>query len=279
MKQSCNYFLNSFPFFPSQLCNRNATAAALEDVDTTTKEKDVAIATQDCLIHDAVKRARMEEREHFGKVITRHKNKARELSYKAFLFQGRAIAAELNAKTAARQAYQSTQQSKNIMSLTMIHKKEIEALQQLLSKQHNDIMDLEHKLEEAEQKQSTAEDSIPIKVFGKIRKAKGGTSSWPSYVWEIIIEQLINGTPPSSVNANIMTMIKTFSPSTVIQELPSIWTIRRARTVLLVIVQTLAAYRIAKADKWEQLFTDGTSRRQISFQNLIISIEEDELFM
>ena len=86
-------------------------------------------------------------------------------------------------------------------------------------------------------------------------------------------------TPPSSVNANIMTMIKTFSPSTVIQELPSIWTIRRARTVLLVIVQTLAAYRIAKADKWEQLFTDGTSRRQISFQNLIISIEEDELFM
>ena len=139
-------------------------------------------------------------------------------------------------------------------------------------------MDLEHKLEEAEQKQRTAEDFIPIKVFGKICKVKGGTSSWPSYVWEIIIEQLINGTTPSSVNANIMVMIRTFSPSTVIQKLPSIWTIPRARTVLLVIVQTLASYRIAKADKWEQLFIDGTSLRQISFQNLIISIEEDELF-
>jgi hypothetical protein len=43
-------------------------------------------------------------------------------------------------------------------------------------------------------------------------------------------------------------------------------------------VQTLATYRIAKADKWEQLFTDGTSRRQVAFQDLVISIEEDELF-
>ena len=101
----------------------------------------------------------------------------------------------------------------------MMYKKEIEELQKCVSKQRTDIMDLEHKLEEAEQKHSMAEDSIPIKVF-----------SWPSYVWEIIIEQLINGTPPSSVNANIMTMIKTFSPSTVIQELPSIWTIWHVRS-------------------------------------------------
>ena len=96
----CKHFLNSFPFFPSQ-CNRNATAAALEDVDTAKKEKNVAIATQDCLIHDAVKRARMEEREHFGKVIAGHKNKARELSYNVSLLQVRATTAESKAKTAA----------------------------------------------------------------------------------------------------------------------------------------------------------------------------------
>jgi hypothetical protein len=48
--------------------------------------------------------------------------------------------------------------------------------------------------------------------------------------------------------------------------------------VLLVIVQTLATYWIAKADKWEQLFTDGTSRRQVAFQDVILIIEEDELF-
>ena len=61
-------------------------------------------------------------------------------------------------------------------------------------------------------------------------------------------------------------------------ELPSLWTIRRARTVILVITQTLAAYRLAKADKWGQVFTDATSRRQVTFQNLLISIEEDELY-
>jgi len=35
---------------------------------------------------------------------------------------------------------------------------------------------------------------------------------------------------------------------------------------------------LSKADKWDQLFTDATSRRQVSFQNLVISIEEDDLF-
>ena len=103
-------------------------------------------------------------------------------------------------------------------------------------------------------------------------------SRWPFYMWELIIEQLVNGTPPSAVNNNIIALVKCFSPSTKISEMPSIWTIRRSRTVLLIIVQTLAVYRIAKANKWEQLFTDGTSRRQVAFQDLVISIEEDELF-
>ncbi len=92
------------------------------------------------------------------------------------------------------------------------------------------------------------------------------------------MEQHVNGTPPLSVGANIITFVRKFSPSTVIKELPSIWTIHRARTVLLVIVWALAAYRLGKAKRWGQLFTDGTLQRQISFQNLVISVEEDELF-
>ena len=123
-----------------------------------------------------------------------------------------------------------------------------------------------------------ANEAVPVKEVCKVREGCRGNASWPFYVWELIIEQLVNGTPPSSVNSNIVSLIRTFSPTTKISELPSIWTIRRARTVLLVIVQTLAVYRIAKAKKWEQLFTDGTSRRQVSFQDLIISVEEDELF-
>jgi hypothetical protein len=92
------------------------------------------------------------------------------------------------------------------------------------------------------------------------------------------MDQLVNGTPPSAVWSNIVLHVKTFSPSTTIKDTISYSIIKRARTVLLVVTQTLAAYRLAKADKWLQLFTDATSRRQVTFQNLVISIEEDDLF-
>ena len=140
------------------------------------------------------------------------------------------------------------------------------------------VLELKEQLDESTLHLSIAEAAVPIKAIAKSRDGRGGTSSWPLYVWELIIEQLENGTPPTAINSNIISMIKTFSPTTTISELPSIWTICHARTVLLVIVQTRATYCIAKADKWEQLFTDGTSRKQVAFQDLIISIEEDELF-
>ena len=117
---------------------------------------------------------------------------------------------------------------------------------------------------------------MPIQIFGKVRgNNRGGASSWPLIVWELILEQLVNGTPPTSINSNIVMFIQRFLPKTVIKEQPSIWTIRRGRTVLLVVVQTLAAYRLAKAKRWGQLFTDGTGRRQIAFQDLALSIEND----
>ena len=92
------------------------------------------------------------------------------------------------------------------------------------------------------------------------------------------MELLVNGTPPSAVNKNIISHIRRFCPKCDISELPSIWTIRRARSVLLIVVQTLSVYRLGGAKKRGQIFTDGTSRRQQSFQNLLISIEEDELY-
>ena len=92
-------------------------------------------------------------------------------------------------------------------------------------------------------------------------------------IWELIIDQLANGTPPTSVNDNIKAFFRKFSPTTKIRELPSVWKIRLARSVILVVVQTLDSYNIAKAKKWEQLFVEGTSRRQVMFQNLVIYVE------
>ena len=40
----------------------------------------------------------------------------------------------------------------------------------------------------------------------------------------------------------------------------------------------LAAYRLSKEERWHQLFTDGTTRRQVAFQNLVIGISNGDKF-
>ena len=65
-------------------------------------------------------------------------------------------------------------------------------------------------------------------------------------MWLVIIEQLVNSTCLLSVNANIAALVKSLSPSSEINEMPSIWTVCHARTVLLLIVHTLVTLELAK---------------------------------
>lgn len=189
----------------------------------------------------------------------------------------RALTAEREGRQSAREASTSSQRADDIRVVNNSYKEQIDTLQSQNNTFNSAIVELQDLLADSDRKLAAADAAVPIKVIEK-EASKRGRSSWPLYIWDLILEQLVNGTPPSSVNANIVSHVKKFSPTTIIKELPSIWTIRRARTVLLVIVQTLSAYRLAKADKWHQVFTDATSRRQVTFQNLVISIEEDELF-
>ena len=55
----------------------------------------------------------------------------------------------------------------------------------------------------------------------------------------------------------------------------SVTFIRQCRVVLQNMNEALSALRHGKAESWHQLFTDGTSRRQIAFQNLVIAVMED----
>ena len=90
------------------------------------------------------------------------------------------------------------------------------------------------------------------------------------------MEILVNGTPPSTITPNIASHVALTSPHITIYELPSISYARNFRTVLRIIDETITAYCLAKANKWQQLFTDGTSSRYIALQNLIISVTEDD---
>lgn len=186
------------------------------------------------------------------------------------------IAADRAARTAERYDNTSTMRSKDLSVLVESYKLKLNSA---LDENKNLLNDLEELKSRYNDQEAKMKELSPIPIIGKVReKGTKGAPSWPLFVWEMVLEHLVNGTPPSAVNANIRSIVERVSPGTVIKELPSIWTIRRARTVLLVVVQALAAYRLAKADKWGQLHSDESERRQNNFQDLVISIEEDDLF-
>ena len=82
--------------------------------------------------------------------------------------------------------------------------------------------------------------------------------------------------PLTAINGNIIAHVKSVSPIIIIKELPSIWTIWHTRTVLLIIVEALTAYCLRRIKKWQQLFTDATTRRLTSSTNLNISIQKED---
>ena len=57
--------------------------------------------------------------------------------------------------------------------------------------------------------------------------------------------------------------------------MPSVNFVRQCRTVLQNLNEIWSALRLGKAEKWYQMFTDGTSRWQIAFQNMVIALMED----
>ena len=103
---------------------------------------------------------------------------------------------------------------------------------------------------------------------------KGGASRWPVHIVLLICEMLVNGTPPTAVPANLQSTQAAFVGIEA-KELPSVNFVRQCRTVLQNLNETLSALRLGRAENWYQLFTDGTSRRQIAFQNMVIALMED----
>ena len=129
-----------------------------------------------------------------------------------------------------------------------------------------------------ESKLNAALDSaeLPAFVFRKETIKDSRARRWPMHIIQLILELLVAGVPPSSVNASIVAFVKVVAPhiKILLEELPSIWFIRRCRTVLLTLCTLLAAHRLASAKKWGAIHSDGTGRRHIDIIDLTITIEE-----
>ena len=73
-------------------------------------------------------------------------------------------------------------------------------------------------------------------------------NEWPLWMLQLVLEMLINGTPPSVISSNIASQAALTTPGAVICDLPGDSYIRRCRTILRIIGETLAAYRFRKTE-------------------------------
>ena len=100
---------------------------------------------------------------------------------------------------------------------------------------------------------------------------------WKYHVEKLILEMLANRTPPSSIQANIVSFCSHILPGQdVVEELPCVKHIRDMRTVQLTVAKTLAGKRVGDAKQIKQLNTDETSKLQVQVTNVILSILQND---
>jgi hypothetical protein len=115
--------------------------------------------------------------------------------------------------------------------------------------------------------------TIIAKQWVKNKGKKGGHMEWTVQCDKLIIELLANRVPPTSIQASILAMARSFfHEHDIVRELPCLKSIRNMRSTVLRVTKSLAAYLLGSAESWKQLHTDETSRRQISLVNVIIGI-------
>ena len=85
----------------------------------------------------------------------------------------------------------------------------------------------------------------------------------------------MNGTPPTAVPLAMQMMYQMWTGDTP-GELPLVSFVRTCRVVVEVIGEMIAAMKLADAPTWSQLWTDGTTRRQIPFTALVVDLMGDD---
>jgi hypothetical protein len=114
----------------------------------------------------------------------------------------------------------------------------------------------------------TSPSQIELKRVGR-----GG--KWQPWVIQYICELLVIGTPPASIPSIISSSYQTYYGKEP-EDIPQISFVRQCRVIVQVIGETIAAIKLASAEKWDQLWTDATTRRQCPFQALIIGLMDTE---
>ena len=101
-----------------------------------------------------------------------------------------------------------------------------------------------------------------------------GGASWPLWVTEVSCELLVNGSPPSAIPSTIGTLFATLyneEPKTI----PSLNYVRQCRVLVQTIGETITAMKLSACSNWAEIFFDATTRRQVPFSAVVISLMGD----
>ena len=123
-----------------------------------------------------------------------------------------------------------------------------------------------HYLEEA----AKSAPEFIAKHYFKNKDSKGKHTEWLPHVDKLIMEMLVNRTPPLSIHAVLYPMARTlFHSVNIVKVLPSL-------NHMFLMSKTISAYLLGKAKAWRRLHTDETCRRQTSLVNVVVGFSTND---
>ena len=116
------------------------------------------------------------------------------------------------------------------------------------------------------------------KVLQKEGSGRGGSYTWTIWTIKIILEQLVNGTPPEAISPNIQypVALDITEVRVINQELTIMNFIRSCRKIIRISSDILSSYCIGKAEQRDQLLSDSKGRHQTALNNLVIGVINEE---
>ena len=116
--------------------------------------------------------------------------------------------------------------------------------------------------------------SSTLSLKQEVKVGRRGGARWPLWVTEVCCELLVNGSPPSAIPSSIGTLTATLYGEEP-KKLPSLNYVRQCRVLIQVIGERITAMKLAACPNWAEIFFDSTTRRQVPFTAIVVSLMGD----
>ena len=116
--------------------------------------------------------------------------------------------------------------------------------------------------------------SSKLNLSREVKAGRRGGAHWPLWVTKVCCELLVNGSPPSAIPSSIGTLFASLYGEEP-KNNPSLNYVRQCRVLVQTIGETITAMKLAACSNWAEIFFDATTRRQVLFSAIVISLMGD----